>query len=386
MSPSFVIKEKIYPLVEKEISKPQSKNKFKEIVAAYMDKNIDKLSTAGPVYRTLFTDYDTGQVFNLLNIDPKQIQETLKLSNYIKGSWMNVSNPFNIVSAMIIRYAKISKDQALMSSAIMYLTLSMYPSLHYKYFKFQPNEEIMAYTVSTLNLKYKIKNTGTMWKALIETTSLSDATYTKNLLNCSDKDVTDYIQAFKTRLNSLLKNITNNFMKNHKAQNFLNMSEENDDPDNYKVADSNSYIIERMSNSISLKLSVSGADAVIVKLAAQLSNISINDLRNTVNDIIADKENKNDVRKMIESILYLYLNDHHLVISDIKSNNFLFFCLNIYKKTNITNKNIIFIKETLNRWLTKYSDTYKKTNRLATISNFKKALYLFFVISIQYNA
>lgn len=386
MSPSFVVRDKIYPLVEKEISKPQNKNKFKEIVSSYMDRNIEKLSTTGPIHRTLFTDYDTGKIFELLKIDPKEIQAIIKTSNYIKGTWMNVSNPFNIVSAMIIRYAKLNKDTQLMSSAIMYLTLSMYPSLHYKYFKFQPNEEIMEYTIANLNLKYKIKNAGTIWKALIETTTLSDTTYSRNLISCSDKDVTDYIQSFKTRLNSLLKNITAEFMKNHKNQNFLNINEENDDPDNYKVADNNSYIIERLSSSISLKLSVSGPDAVIVKIAAQLSNISVNDLRSTVNGIISDKNNKNDVKKIIESILHLYIYEYQKPTTEIKSNNFLFFCLNIYKRTNITNKNIIFIKDILNKWLNKYSATYKKTNRLATISYFKKALYLFFVLSIQYNA
>lgn len=383
---SDVILPGIYPLIEKELQKKENQIKFQNLVSQYLDRNIEKLSTTGPVYRILFTDYNKNEVYELLKIDPNDIKAILKKSSYIKGSWANMANPFNTVMAMIIRYAKKTHNTQLMVSGIMYLTLSMYPSLHAKYFKFEPNPEIMQYTINNLSNKYKIKTAGTIWKALLETTTLSDKTYSSNIIRCTDKDITDYIQAFKTRLNSMLKKIAGEFLKNHKEQNYLNTDMENDDPDNFRTVDNNSFIIDRLTNAISLKLSVNGPDNKIVTLAAKLSVISVNDLRTTVNGIVSNKSNSNDIKKVISSILYLFLYESQRGQNEIRSNNFLIFSLSVYKRTNVSNENIMELKNTLDRWLNTYSETYRKTNRIATLSNFKKALFLFFVLTIQNNS
>lgn len=381
-----VILHEIYPLVEREISKKDNQVKFNRLVSSYLDRNIKSLSTSGPVYRTLFLDTDTGPVYEILKINPTIISQILKKSSYIKASWANMANPFNTTLAMIIRYSKLHNNVELMVSAITYLTLSMYPSLHSKYFKFEPNNEIMEYTINNMTNKYKIKTAGTIWKALIDTTSLSDKTYSKNLIKCTDKDVTDYIQAFKTRLNSLLKKIAIEFFKNHRSGNYLNTEVENDDPNNFSTVDNNSFIIERLTNSIVLNLSINGPDNKIITLSSKLYNISVNDLRNTVNGIISNKSNRGDISKVINSILYLFLYESKKTQAEIKSNNFLLFSLNVYKRTNISNDDVLIIKDICDKWLVMYSSTYKRTNRVGTINSFKKALYTFFVLTIQYNA
>ena len=62
-----------------------------------------------------------------------------------------------------ITYAKRNKNTDLANYALMYLALSMYPSLHYKYFPFEPNPQIMDYTINNLSNRYKIKQLGTIW-------------------------------------------------------------------------------------------------------------------------------------------------------------------------------------------------------------------------------
>ena len=72
-------------------------------------------------------------------------------------------------------------------------------------------------------------------------------------------------------------------------------------------------------------------------------------------------------------------------ITQVKSSEFLIECLAIYKKSNTIDKNITRVKKLLEKWLNMYSEKYKKSNRVATLNNFKKALYTFFVITIQAN-
>jgi len=98
---------------------------------------------------------------------------------------------------------------------------------------------------------------------------------------------------------------------------------------------------------------------------------------------MVSNENINDIKLIIESILFLYMFDNKNKLEDINSDKFLLHCLDIYKRSNTTDENIIKIKKILDSWLDELG-TYKKTQRLATINNFRRAIYTFFVMSIQY--
>lgn len=377
-----VILNKIYPLIEVAMDK-KSEKEIQKIVSAYLDKNTVKLTTSGPVYRTIFSDSDKNAIFDLLQVDQDYVKKTILESDDIKKSWINATNPFSIVMVMIIRYAKITKNNPLMVSAIMYLTLSMYPSLHAKYFKYEPNKEIMEYTISNLSDKFRVKRSATIWEALLDTTVTCDKTYSNDVVRCSDKDIVNYILAYKTRLNSILKLICDNFMKNHENQNYLNLDKEVDDGENYIRADNNSYLIERTADSVSIKLSTNGPDMKLVTISAKLADISVNDLRNTTNDLCTDKRNVEDIKSMARAILTNFLYTLQKSQTEIKSNTFLIDSLEIYRKTNVSDKNLIFIKSKLDDWLNRYSETFKKTNRIATLNNFRKALFIFFVLTVQ---
>ena len=66
----------------------------------------------------------------------------------------------------------------------------------------------------------------------------------------------------------------------------------------------------------------------------------------------------------------------------IKSRNFIAICHALYLKSNTNNESIIRIKEILDSWLTECSDNYNKTERIATKNNFRKAVYMYYVLNI----
>lgn len=378
-----VILANIYPKVEQAFTSKETQRKFSAIVASYVDRNVNRLSTAGPSKRTLFSDMERNKVYDLINFDPKSCKAIVKQSNYIKASWKIVNDPFNLVMMMILRYAKLNQLDQINQLAVTYLTLSMYPSLHYKYFKFEPNEAIMQYTINNLSNKFKVKQVGNILQALVDTTALADKTYDKNIRHANDKELTDYINAYKTRLNSLIKKIRDAFEKDYRSGNYMNTERDNEDENDFKTSDSNSLLIQRIVDQVVLKLSVNGPDSRIVDISAKMNQVSVNETRNTLNQLTQNKDESVNIRALCESILYLYLFNGENHVNDLNGSKFLTFCLAVYKKSNTNDENVIKVKSILDTWIEKYSETYRKTQRVATLNNFRRALYTFFVFTLQ---
>ena len=378
-----VILANIYPKVEQAFTSKETQRKFSAIVASYVDRNVNRLSTAGPSKRTLFSDMERNKVYDLIDFDPKVCKAIVKQSNYIKASWKIVNDPFNLVMMMILRYAKLNKLDQINQLAVTYLTLSMYPSLHYKYFKFEPNEAIMQYTINNLSNKFKVKQVGNILQALVDTTALADKTYDKNIRHANDKELTDYINAYKTRLNSLIKKIRDAFEKDYRSGNYMNKERDNEDENDFKTSDSNSLLIQRIVDQVVLKLSVNGPDSRIVDISAKMNQVSVNETRNTLNQLTQNKDESVNIRALCESILYLYLFNGENHVNDLNGSKFLTFCLAVYKKSNTNDENVIKVKSILDMWIEKYSETYRKTQRVATLNNFRRALYTFFVFTLQ---
>ena len=374
--------DSFYPQISKILKDPKKTKEFVSIVTKYIDRNSEKLSTTGPVKRTTFLDSDRVSVYELVQINPDTVRMIAKkIVEFSRG--VNSSDPFNITMAMIIRYYRIAKDDASRKSACIYMMLSMYPSVHAKYFRFEPNENIMAFTINNLSNKYKLKQTGTILGALMETMLVCDEHYKNSLIRGNDKDVADYISAVKTRLNSFMKNIFNEFISQHNSGRYLNYDHENNDPENFSKADSNTLLIERVSTAVSLSLSVNGPDPKCVMLAAKMCKVSVNDVRYTVTQICKDKKNKEEMRQVISAIVYDFLFEGENTEADIHDMKFTLYCANMYKKSNTLDTNILKIKSILDNWLAKYSDRYNKTNRVSTLNLFRKSLYMFFVFTIQ---
>jgi len=373
----------LYPRVEQSLAKKENTDLIKKTIEGYLDRNMDRLTTAGPVHRILFTDIDSAPIFTAINVEPTVIQKMLKESSIIIGKHVPImSNPFNSACVMAIRYYMLKNNEDVVRMLLTYLTLSMYPSLHKKYFrKAEPNENIMNYTINNLSNKFKIKQLGTIYHALVDTTMVCYKTNQNKLKRCSDKDILDFVQDVKTRLNSLLRKISIEFYKNHKNGNYLNLEVDNYDDDNYREADSNTFVVERLTNTVVLKLTVEGPKTNLVTIAAKFCQVSVNELRNYVETKIVG-ENREDIRKLVESILFLFIFDAHNHVNEVSSNKFFAYCLEMYRKSNTTDENIIKIKKILDSWLEDLG-AYKKTQRLATINDFRRALFVFMVLSIQ---
>ena len=360
-SPNALI-ENLYPVVEGTLdANPKNIIALQKTVSKYLDRNMERLTTSGPLKRNFFSDADRQELYLNIGINADMVNRVIGMSSYIK-EWFALKMPFSVACTMAIIYAKRHKKEDLNNFLIMYLILSMYPLLHAKYFPYLPKPEIMEYTINNLSNKYKIKKKGTIW---------------------SDKDIALYIEAMYTRINALLKKVWQAYYRNEKDKNLMGVEQDIHDENVLKTSESNSFITERIANSVAMKLAISGPDPKLIEIAAKLNDVSFNDIRVTINQLYADKQNSKEIKKVITNIMILFLTSGQNKVTEIHSNKFILSCIAIYKSANTGDKMIIEIKKILDKWLAKYSARYKATNRVATLNSFRKALFMFFVFTIQ---
>lgn len=373
---------KLYPSVEKTLSVKSNEDKMFKIIGGFVDRNMEKLSKPGPVDRVPFETRDKDGFVEVVGLDNMVIKEAIKESKYINNSWQVMQTPFYTASALAIRYYAIKnkKDNAHLVSG--YLCLGMYPLIHWKYFRHGTNENVMNYTIANLSNKYKFKTLGSTYAALMDMAASCYDLHVDRIKKGGDKEITDFINDMHSRLNDRIKNVSNEFYKNYKEGKYLNVDSDNIDEDNYHEADNNSFAVDRILNNVVTKLIVQGPNMKLVNMSAKIAGVSVNELRNHTNNL-ANEEHKDEIRELCESILHIYLFENQKKPEDIKSHQFLLDCLEVYKRSNSNDKNVNKIKAILDQWIDDL-DVYKKTQRVATINNFRRAIYIFFVLSIQY--
>ncbi len=380
-----VLVTELYPYVEKAFSDNKNKAKFFTLIREYIDKNNEALSAIGPSKNILFTDVEKNKTYEIIGISPAEVNAIKSKSADIKSTGLNLKDPFKSLMAMIVRYFLIKKDNSLRITNF-YFGMSMYSSVFQKYFKFPANENIMAYTVNNMSNKYKLKQSANLMVALDDTFWGALELYKTKLIEGKDKDIVQYILAIRTRLNSFMKHIRREYGIAHEEEKYLNLETSSNDPDDFREADSSIYAINRLVDKISMKLVVDGPNTKLIAIAAKNpgvknAQVSVNEMRNYINTLLVNNR-IDEIKKLIEAILFLYLFEERHSVDEIRSQEFLFTCMEVYKSAHSKNKSIITIKEILDKWLEDLG-TYKKTNRVATINNFRRAIFIFFVLSIQ---
>lgn len=382
---TYLIREKIYPKIEKVLDTPDGRRKFERLVSEFINRNGSKLTAVGPLYNIPFTHKDHAEYFSLFGVSGdeiyKVVDEIVKQINDKANFTLLRNNPIYILLYCVIRYFTIKQNEQMLKSALIIMALAFYPSIYKKYYKYDPNPDVMAYTIDNLSKRYIIKKSNTLFGTLTYSITNSWKFHEKNFYDGSDKEVIRFIQRIRNDQNSLMKKITNNYRENHAKG--LSITTQVDAYDNSIVVDNENDTnrVEYMTTKIVTNMLVNGIDYKFSDFAASASNVSKIELRNYLTKIASEK-NSNSMKSFIESILFIYLYDEKHTYDEINSKQFIAYALALFKKTNAKNDNINNIKLTLEKWATD-SGIYARFNRLATRNDYSKGIFLYFILSIQ---
>lgn len=382
---TYIIKDELYPKIDAVLSTDQGKRNFNNIIGRYVSRNNDKLTTSGPQYLIPFTMKDKQEYFDLFSVSDTEVAALVdKITKQVndKANWrLFKNNPIFFIFYCCIRYATLSKDEKLLNSALIAMALSVYPSIFAKYFRYEPNPNIMQYTIDTLSNRFIIKKSNHIFGTLTYSIQSSWKFHEKDFSRGADQDVIRFIQRIRNDQNSLLKKIANAYQTNYKKGLFVTTQVDAYD-DNINVDNvNNTNKVETLSNKIVLSMLTNGVDLRIADFASNAAQVSKLDLRNYISLIINEKESET-MKEFISSILFLYLYTDSHEPDEIRSKEFIGYALQLFKKTNSKDKNVTNIKTTLDKWGTS-SGIYRKFSRSATRVDYTKAIFMYFILSIQ---
>lgn len=382
---TYIIKNELYPKIDAVLSTDQGKRNFNNIIGRYVSRNNDKLTTSGPQYLIPFTMKDKQEYFDLFSVSDTEVAALVdKITKQVndKANWrLFKNNPIFFIFYCCIRYATLAKDAKLLNSALIAMALSVYPSIFAKYFRYEPNPNIMQYTIDNLSNRFIIKKSNHIFGTLTYSIQSSWKFHEKDFSRGADQDVIRFIQRIRNDQNSLLKKIANAYQTNYKKGLFVTTQVDAYD-DNINVDNvNNTNKVESLSNKIVLSMLTNGVDLRIADFASNAAQVSKLDLRNYISLIINEKESET-MKEFISSILFLYLYTDSHEPDDIRSKEFIGYALQLFKKTNSKDKNVTNIKTTLDKWGTS-SGIYRKFSRSATRVDYTKAIFMYFILSIQ---
>ena len=390
-SDSHIIRDMLYPKIEKVLSTPAGYNEFKKISNNYVDRNTEKLQTRGPQYLIPFTDVEKNLYFDLFETSATEVTDIVnQVIKAIKTTSGNSSdfkllrgNPIFWVLYCAIRYFTIKNDKKALNSALIIYALSVYPSIFTKYFKYEVSSPaVMAYTIDNLSNKFIIKKTGNIFATLYYSINGSYEFLKNSVIDGSDIEAIRFIQRIRNDQNSLIKKICDQYLKNYAQGNTLNIAKDSyeDNVVNDELQN-NTTEVQTITEKIILPIITNGVDLNRTILAAKMAQINFADLKFYLSKIVTDK-NVKDIQDFIESILFLYLYLESKTPGDINSSHFISWAAKLFRKTNSNDKNIQRIKSMLDKW-GESSGVHSKFKREASRVNYKRAIYFYFILSIQ---
>lgn len=384
---TYMIRNTIYPIVERVLSTPQGDRKFREAVRVYIDKNSMKLHTAGPTYLVPFTDADKQSFFDIFNTTPAELLKPIVAvtkSVNDKANWKLLKqNPIFCLFYECIRYYTIKKDSTGVNTSLAIYALSAYPSVFSVMFKYGADPDVMQYTMDNLTAKYIIKQAGNIFSGLMVSIQNSYKFLQKEFVDSPDSEVIRFIARIRNDQKSLLKNIANNYYENHKKG--LRVSTQSETyGDNQMIDDNlnNTSVVEDVTRKIVISLITNGVDMTRTTAAAKIAQVSMVDLRLYLTQIVVESRTS-ELERFVESILFIFLYQEHHKPNEINERKFLQFGIELFRRTNTTDVNVVTIKDLLQKW-SEDSGVTERFKRTASRINYKRAIFMYIILCIQY--
>lgn len=382
----FTLVNRLNGQIEEAFKNKHNITQLMKYIQRYADKNGDLLLSTDMSSRLIFSESDKNIIYTVTGIKETEVSSAIKDSPVIKSNWLIATNPFYMLSILIMRYFANNKMESECDALTVYMSYLIYTTSHKGSFKYKPNKQIMDYTINNLSNRFLIKQVGTI-QGMIENTvipAMHDR-YAKELRRGSDENIKDIISALETRISSVIKNIAREFYENHKNGNYLNHEDEDLSEENYHISDNISFKIERIVTIVTQSIISEGFDQQkCMKRAINLnSGASIKKLEPMLRTII--EEDMEHISELISDILTLFIyKGNGNTIEDVKTMKFISESLQIYKSNsqdNITAR----IKERLLYWINITSEKYGRnfiSKGKTSLDTYRRTIYTCFIFKI----
>jgi hypothetical protein len=390
----------IFPLTIKEYGDNFDKNikRILTFVSDYIKRNLTLLSSRGPGRHLLFSKNDEYTFLTLCGVNEEVFKGIIKKSKYINPKWIHANKVIDMIFPVLISYfySKMAKKDVNITNEDrkksppyiinLLFTLKFYSALVRKYFKYEPDEELMAAMIDDMSKRYLLKGLNNVFSMLeyLSFTNIDNMQYA--LLNPTDENLYYFMTNLFNRLSSMLKLIANEFYKKYEQGKTTTVetttSENEEGQTKINISSNISNDIDNITRKLLIRISSeSTIDETCLKIACKQTKIGYDKMSISLNKM---RENDPElVGRLISLILSYYLGILKQPRSSIRSSRYILLMQKSYNVSNTADRIILDIKDILDVLLKKYSPEYLKTSRKASLSNLKTTVYLYWMIYIN---
>ena len=381
-----VIKYKIYPIINKAMSKSGSVAKYKKNVQSFFNSRHDDIHNIAPYTRIYFGQTDIDNFFKSIEVKEKDIINELQNTYYWKINFnpKAAKDPLTVSVMMVIRYFIMKNDKlnAELSSIYLAFTGKFYASVHYGSFPtVQPVEykHVMDYVINEmLTNKFNLKREGTVFGAVRSLCKTWLNTYWDTFKTGDDQDIALLIQQLHGRLKSFMSNIASLYYEAYEKGSYLSYDSDNYSEDNYRIADTDSLKAERCVENAMQVVNGNNIDMKLCKSASD-KNVKVDEVRSLIESIQSDIDNIPVIKELLRIIVVEYFkNSKKKDVSGVE-----FISKSITPKPNIKNPNILRQKEIIINWLEQSPRYRRRKNREGTASSYYKSILIYYVLLIN---
>jgi hypothetical protein len=307
-------------------------------------------------------------LYTKLNISNQPIDTFIPVDDVYFFSYINKldfinkavfsGNNFYFKTLLIIRYSEIKNLEKLKNAAMLYLTLRIYGAIYLKYFPVgSAKKETMEYVVNNLTNKFDLKRLGTLQLALEKLALNNHENYKEKLVLDDDEAIYEYIEGLRTRINSFVKNVKNEFEYAYENKLYLNIektSAKNDEGEDFRIdRNTNSSTIYNAASNFVYWFSTNPINYDGLRIAKEFEPlISENNLAKVIFLMKNDKSNKMEL--LVSGIFGMLLEATNKTTLDMICNKqFVLFTLTVFSKTNSSDSNVVSIRDNITYFVDK---------------------------------
>lgn len=381
-----VIKDRVYPIINKALSKNGAIAKYKKNVQLFFNARHDEIHNIAPYTRIYFGQTDIDNFFKSINVQEKDIINELQNTYYWKINFnpKAAKDPLTVAVMMVIRYFIMKNDKVNAELSAIYLAFTgkFYASVHYGSFPtVQPIEykHVMEYVINEmLTNKFDLKREGTVFGAVRSLCRTWLSTYWDTFKTGDDQDIALLIQQLHGRLKSFMNNIASLYYEAYEKGLYLSYDSDNYSEDNYRIADTDSLKAERYVENTMQVINGNNIDMKLCKSASD-KNVKVDEVRSLIESIQSDIDNIPVIKELIRIIIVeFFKNSKEKSVSNIE-----FVSYSIKPKPNTKNPNIIRQKEIIIGWLEQSPRYRRRKNREGTASSYYKSILIYYVLLIN---
>ena len=231
--------------------------------------------------------------------------------------------------------------------------------------------------------RFYFKTKGTLFAVLHDVAEVNHQSSTKFLISRDDDDIITYIMNIRTRISSTLVRFTDLLMKNINNKEYLNTVADNNEEETYYETQSLSSEIEKIVGKSIMYFYKNKIDMKMVNVSSKLNGTPPSMLKSVMENIKTEEQSKFEA--IVRSALNIYFKDNRASIENVGTKQFIAVSMSLFAKSNSNDKDVAFIKQELEYFLNKYSNTYLQTTRQATKVNYRKSIFCYIVLHIVYS-